>query len=775
MESPDNVGVARMRRYLLLLAVLGCTDPVPVDLEEPDSGTAQPDASDQMPLDAGQMMKADAGQMMAPDAGQMMEPDAGQMMADAGQMTDAGTPCTEAPTTAFEISSSVTFCAGARSLEVDPSTMAAIRVVADEITVTCLGTTFEGASGLGTTAEPTIGFLLQGVQNVQVVGCGVRGFRYGLVAQGSQRITIEGVDFSDNFTDPAADWVQDSVQGGGIRFEETHESVVRDSTFARNWNGIELRSSNDNDVVTNVADHCSNTGATLVNAHRNRLEGNDFSWGIRGDGLSYPNNWYGIDTKDSAGIIVDALSSENEIIDNDTTYGGDGIFIRSVIGGCAPNNLIQGNDTSFSPHNAIECWCDDNKFIDNIASDSHYGIWLGGTDRGLVRGNIVERNIVDGISIQIGEDRHTVIEENRIEGNGRVGILLTGREVQAWHALDRVGPNLANSSHLLIQNNQLASNGPCAPYQNCDVFVASSRGVMLASNCNGVDTVGVTAGSEAEGLWAIGACGVDPSNSPPVAQLADVTASAGTPVMLNASGSTDPDGDNLGYHWLVQRAGVRFVPPALPETALVGSGAAQTQLTFPGAGLWDVTVMVNDGELASGAYTTAAVVPQGLEVGVSAVDWSFTCTDPACITNITADNTYKVSGTTSVQIATDEAFNFAAYTPPGRQAGWDLNTTTRISGFFRAQNRNAYGWQGEWPTFVIGTTGGTITLKPDQNLLPLEATEWIFVDAPLMGGEGWTRTETGSPNLANVDYVEIHTDTWDYGTYYVWVDGLVFY
>jgi parallel beta-helix repeat protein len=567
--------------------------------------------------------------------------------------------------------------------------------------------------------------------------------------------------------------VQDSVQGGGLRLEETTASTVATSRFARNWNGIELRSSHQNVVRGNIADHCSNTGATLAHSDRNRIEDNDLSWGIRGANLSFPNRWYGVDTKDSAGIIVDAESSRNQILGNNLTYGGDGVFIRSIIGGCATDNLVQGNDTSFSPHNAIECWCDGNQFIDNLANDSDYGIWLGGTDRGLVRGNRVERNRTDGISIQIGEDRHTVIEENIVTDNGRTGILLTGREIQSWHPLTHVGPNLADSSHLVVQRNTFSGNGPCAPFSACDVFVTASRGVLLASNCSeGNTTTAATTGQEAEGIWSVGGCGAPATNRPPLAALAPVSGLMGQDVTLDGSASMDPDGQALAHYWVVQRAGPRFNPPQLPPALLLGSGGPSPTVRFPSPGLWSVSLTVHDALDAAIAWRTAAIAPSGRAVGAAAADWTYRCTTAGCATHFVDDS--GLLGT-AVRMDTDEAFPFAMITPAAGTLALDASSFTRLGGFFRAENRNMFGWQGNFPTFVLHSSGGgTITYAPSSNLLPTGPDEWIWVDLPLAGGSGWTRTDAGGA-LADVARLEIQLDTWDYGRYDLWVDALTFY
>jgi parallel beta-helix repeat protein len=136
------------------------------------------------------------------------------------------------------------------------------------------------------------------------------------------------------------------------------------------------------------------------------------------------------------------------------------------------------NSPKYGPNNAIECWCDGNQFIDNIASHSNFGLWLGGTDRGVVRGNAIDGNVVDGISIQIGENRHTLIEDNVITNSGRAGILLTGREYQAGADLYDSSLTFANLSLILVQRNSFSGDAVH------DIFATSTRSLVLASNCS---------------------------------------------------------------------------------------------------------------------------------------------------------------------------------------------------------------------------------------------------------------------------------------------------
>lgn len=678
----------------------------------------------------------------------------------------SGVACT-APTAGMVLTSNTTLCAGTYPMNVAAGA-AAITVGANNVKVTCNGTVIQGSGAIGPTENPNEGFLIDGRSGVTIQGCTAKSFRYGAVVRGSSNTTLDGVHLDDNFTDPAAGWTQDSVQGGGIRLENSSGTVVKNSSFARNWNGIELRGASSSSITGNVADHCSNTGATLVASNGNTLKSNDFSWGIRGDGLTYPTVWYGADTRDSAGIIVDAGSSQNVIESNDVRYGGDGVFLRSVIGACAENNRIVNNDTSYSPNNAIESWCDGNEFTGNIASFSNYGLWLGGSDRAKVIGNTVDSSRTDGISVQIGEDRHSVFQDNVIKNSGRVGLLLTGREYQAWDPLTNWSPNLANSSHLVVQRNTFTNN---AVY---DVFTTSTRSLVLASNCLTPSKLNLS--TETEVTASFGTCNGATGRTPPNAVLADPgNVNRGASVTLNASGSSpSPSGGTLSYTWLVQSAGTRFASGQLPALVSGGSGGATRTVTFPEPGFYDVDVTVGDGFLASLATRTVAVAPAGVRVGELASQWTYVCVDqPDCVTTF-ADDPAGVSGT-AVHAVTTAAFDFSMIAPAAKNLGLNASSSTKLGFFIKAKNVNSYGWQGNFPFVVLGSPAGIIQYAPAANLLPTQPTEWLYVEIPLnpAADSGWTRTDAGG-SLAQVNWIELHADTWDSG-FELWVDAVTFY
>lgn len=735
----------------------------------------------------------DGGSSSSEDAS-ASRPDGGLPGTDAGgSPADAATPCTP-----FEDGMTVTadtwICPGTYTVSADPG----ISIGADGVTLDAEGVVLEGTGFEGT------GLSIEGVSDVTVTGLSARGFRYGLVARDASNIAVRETDFDDNFTDPEAEWVQDQVQGGGIRFERVVGGEVAMSRFARNWNGVELRETRNVTVRDNIADHCSNWAALLVDAHDNEVLQNDFSWAVRGGEsgpLSYPDRWYAVDTKDAAGIVLDAGSSGNRIAGNDCTYGGDGIFLRAVIGGCATGNVIEDNDTSFSPHNAIESWCDDNVFENNVASHSHFGIWLGGSDRAVVRGNIVERNLEDGISIQIAEDRHTIIENNRIAFNGYpqiasggplpvgaytagylrgVGILLTGRQYQSWHRLDHWHGEVANSSHLLLQNNRFEGN------RGDDIFATATRALLSISNCTDGDVLPTVGGGRDNGLITVaGTCSSTTSASPTASLSVPSVVTEGVEVVLDATASTSASGQPLTYLWLVQEGGTRYDPPVMPEPVLIAEGASTEALTFDAPGAYEVDVTVHDGVRGAMAWQQVLVQPSGAtDVVTDASEWTSACSathdSPATLASpgscTTVLSPTSVLSALGVDAETDADFDFLVAYPASQDLDLDLSAAdTRLGFFLRGENLNERGgWQGAQPTIVLGTAGGgTRTYTPTGIRVSSDGAEWRFVDLALDGSDpDWELTNHGG-SLADVDWIEIHFDTWGGRPYRVEVDRLV--
>ena len=169
---------------------------------------------------------------------------------------------------------------------------------------------------------------------------------------------------------------------------------------------------------------------------------------------------------------------------------------------------------------------------------------------------------------------------------------------------------------------------------------------------------------------------VEPSNRPPVADAgADLTADEGDTVTLDASGSSDPDGDTLTYTWA----------PLACDWAGIGTLTGMTPaLTVPDQGTCVLELQVHDGHVTdtdtvtvtglnvapswvwlSGPLdpqqlgTTIAIDGQVTDPGVHdvitvSIDWGDGSTDPASVsgpasaTSVSASHTYAQAGVYTV-------------------------------------------------------------------------------------------------------------------------------
>lgn len=677
-------------------------------------------------------------------------------------------PCTE-PVAGMTIATSTRLCAGTHAFAVADDG-AALDVVADDVELECDGTVLDGG-GQGKGAQGT-GIRVGPFQRVTVSGCSAKGYRHGLVATGAAELVVEGVHLDDNYDDPDDEaFLSEDRPGGGLLLDGVSGGLVTGSTMARNWNGIELRGGSRQVVVTdNVADHASNTGVLLLDSHDCEIVGNDVSWAVRGS-LTYPDAWYEQPTYDAAGIILDEGASGNVLRGNDARWGGDGVFIRGLFGACPHDNRILDNDVSYSPHNGIECTCDDVLIEGNKSLESNYGIWMGGSDRTTVRDNEIDASRVDGISIQVWENHHTLVQDNEILHSGRVGLLLAGRELQQSASLSPVNSIYVASTHVLVQHNVFDGN---AKY---DVYVTTTSSFVAASDCGpGGAAPHIQLGPEVLAPKIFGSCQEAGGKAPPTAALAaPAVVALGDVATLDASASApSPDGGTLAWTWLVQAAAWRYYPAGpLPTPLVAGDGAAVLSVPMTAPGLFDVAVTVDDGLLAAQAWRQLAVVPEGKRVGEHAADWVHGCTVPTddCTGPLT-DEAGGFAGT-MVHYASKAAYADVISTPPQGDLGLDASAYDKLGFFVRARNDNLLGWQVAAPVVVLGGPTGTLRYEPVLPLLPI-AGGWAYIEIPLAGGGGWTRTDMGGA-LSAVDRVEVATDSFGGDGYDIWIDAMTFY
>ena len=154
----------------------------------------------------------------------------------------------------------------------------------------------------------------------------------------------------------------------------------------------------------------------------------------------------------------------------------------------------------------------------------------------------------------------------------------------------------------------------------------------------------------------------------------------------------------------------------------------------------------------------------------NAAAWGVFASDNAAV-SVSDDATHTRVGGLSIRFVTASGFDTGVRYPAAPTAHWDASTNTHLVFWTFADNANSAGFQGNQPVVVLKTAGGTCRYEPAGNETYNRA--WAFHRVPLAGSANWTRTLTGTPTLSDINQIEIHQDTWDYG-FTIYYDGLEF-
>jgi hypothetical protein len=135
------------------------------------------------------------------------------------------------------------------------------------------------------------------------------------------------------------------------------------------------------------------------------------------------------------------------------------------------------------------------------------------------------------------------------------------------------------------------------------------------------------------------------------------------------------------------------------------------------------------------------------------------------------DTARKVVGQGSVKAVTTGGFdNYVRY-PGDRLAQWDLSGVLYVHAWFYVENGNTF--QNGSPWVRVGDANGYIELHDTSDTLNAAIGQWVEFNIPMAGGDNWTRTVSGSPDISKIQYLEFHADTWGFG-FTLWMDGVRF-
>lgn len=158
----------------------------------------------------------------------------------------------------------------------------------------------------------------------------------------------------------------------------------------------------------------------------------------------------------------------------------------------------------------------------------------------------------------------------------------------------------------------------------------------------------------------------------------------------------------------------------------------------------------------------------------AAAQWGATASGATA--SVSNDTSRVKVGSASIRFDTNGGFDTWLWNVSARNASWDLTYVSAIRFWVYAENPSPYDFQNGSPWIRLGTGPGTANYwqyQTSYEALNQAIGNWFEFVVPVEGDATWTRSAVGSPNRGDIDYVEIHADTWDYG-FTLWIDGMNF-
>jgi parallel beta-helix repeat protein len=329
-----------------------------------------------------------------------------------------------------------------------------IRIAADNVTIEGEGVHLVGLN------YQSVGIAAQGRRGLTVKNVMISNYYHGIRFDDCEDIKLSHTSITRTAeVEPYVHFLYlwkpiEEAFGAAVLLNNVDQAHIEDNDLQHQLNGVMLYGCSRVTVARNNTSFNSGWGIYLSNSSDNLIEDNtsDFCNRVyrRADGTERVE-------ADAAGLVMVHGSSRNKVLRNKFRCGGDGIFIvgyeyPEVIKGCN-DNLIEDNDCSFSPNNAIEStFCEGNIFRRNICSASNYGFWMGFSWENLVEDNTIADNRIAGVALEHGH--HVRFINNRFLRN-REGMRLWTRGI----AVLEYWPTFQVAHDFDVERNLFADNG----------------------------------------------------------------------------------------------------------------------------------------------------------------------------------------------------------------------------------------------------------------------------------------------------------------------------
>jgi parallel beta-helix repeat protein len=539
---------------------------------------------------------------------------------------------------------------------------------------------------------------------------------YAVNVDNSNNVSISNNNFSNNKMDQIG-WIHiwhdiDNALGGGVLIHNSRKVDIQENTMQFQNDGVAMYSCDSIQVQNNNLSWNTGYGIRMFHSDSCTIVNNDCSHANRTT-----------DPSDCAAILL-FFSRENYVVDNDFSYGGDGIFTNEnkTMGNSIPNflpsnNYFANNDCSWSPHNAIESvFTDGNIFENNICDYSNYGLWLGYSYDLEVIGNQINNNSASGIAIDRGFDN--IIVGNEIKNNN------TGLDLWEGGGTGLPGYTNQTSHDYLVDGNIFEANGRAikseyteyALIQN-NTFAYNYTDIYIEDNPV-VDTI--TANVFGNAVYSY-------INNQSITNIfAEQNTFPDDTDLVDCKIFDQNDDPYLGL--------VDYQPffPSAVEFEMEPPG----DLVEPNTSFW--TIFVEDG------------MP----------------------TTMTWDTEDKQVGDASIHVVTESGYDVIPHYWPegGKMADWTLTEEDTLQFWLKTINPHSLQFQQFYIRLGNNCNAYYQFTTPLSNINSTIG-NWVKFDVPLAGNTTWTRTSNGEVSFSEIAYFEFNLDTWDWG-FEFWIDGV---
>ncbi|MCU1267467.1 MAG: Na-Ca exchanger/integrin-beta4 [Acidobacteria bacterium] len=201
-------------------------------------------------------------------------------------------------------------------------------------------------------------------------------------------------------------------------------------------------------------------------------------------------------------------------------------------------------------------------------------------------------------------------------------------------------------------------------------------------------------------------------------------------------------------------------------TRAASSGNRHLSKNFSSNAVSEYTL--GDGTPGNHLFTPLNDIPELTEG--NAADWAAFASEGAA-TSVSNNSARVKVGSQSIYFATASGFDTGVMYPAAANAHWDLSNKNYLVFWAYASNNNFAQFQNNQPIIILNTTTGTVRYQATS--IQMSNLQWRLYEIPLSGGTTWDKTTTGAPNLTDVNQIEIHQDTWDFG-FTILYDGMEF-